>query len=49
MAATLAKQAGQEYNLTWNSTGDVCKSWTLEELSELAFAIDARVTKLVEY
>ena len=35
--------------MTWNSTGEVCKAWTLEELSALAFAIDARVTALVTY
>ena len=35
--------------LTWNSTGEVCKEWTLQDLSALAFAIDARVTSLVTY
>lgn len=49
LSATLAQSLSQEYNLTWNSTGEVCKSWTLEELSALAFAIDERVTKLVTY
>lgn len=49
MAATLALQTQKEYDLTWNSTGDICKEWTLEELTNLAFAIDSRVTKLVSY
>lgn len=49
LSATLAAQAQTPYNLTWNSTGEVCKAWTLEELSALAFAIDARVTALVTY
>lgn len=49
MAATMAQTLSQEYNLTWNSTGEVCQTWTLQDLSALAFAIDARVTKLVSY
>lgn len=49
MAATMAKTLSADYNLTWNSTGEVCKEWTLEDLSALAFAIDKRVTKLVTY
>lgn len=49
MAATMAQTIGTEYNLTWNSTGEVCKEWTLTDLSALAFAIDARVTALVSY
>ena len=49
MAATLAAQASTPYTLTWNSTGEVCKEWTLTDLSALAFAIDARVTSLVTY
>ena len=49
LSATLAAQTKTPYNLTWNSTGEVCKAWTLEELSALAFAIDARVTALVTY
>ena len=49
MAATMARQLGQPYTLTWNSSGEVCKAWTVEELSALAFAIDARVTALVTY
>ena len=27
----------------------MCKSWTIEELSPLAFAIETRVTALVSY
>lgn len=49
MAATMAQQAGTRYTLTWNSTGEVCKEWTLSDLSALAFAIDERVTALVSY
>lgn len=49
MAATMAQQSEMEYKLTWNSTGEVCKEWALEDLSALAFAIDATVTKLVTY
>lgn len=49
MAATMAQTLSADYNLTWNSTGEVCKTWTLQDLSALAFAIDARVTALVTY
>lgn len=49
MAATMAQTMSQPYDLTWNSTGEVCKAWTLQDLSALAFAIDARVTALVAY
>ena len=49
LAATLSAQTSTPYTLTWNDTGEVCKEWTLEELSALAFAIDARVTSLVTY
>lgn len=49
LSATLAQQTSTPYTLTWNSTGQVCKEWTLEELGKLAFAIDARVTALVTY
>ena len=49
MAATMAQTLSQPYDLKWNSTGDVCKAWTLADLSALAFAIDARVTALVTY
>lgn len=49
MAATMAQSLSEDYNLTWNSTGEVCKEWTLQDLSALAFAIDSRVTALVSY
>lgn len=49
MAATMAQTLSTDYTLTWNSTGEVCKEWTLQDLSALAFAIDARVTALVTY
>ena len=49
MAATMAQTLSADYNLTWNSTGEVCKTWTLQDLAALAFAIDARVTALVSY
>lgn len=49
MAATMAQTLSQPYTLTWNSTGQVCREWTLPDLSALAFAIDARVTALVTY
>lgn len=49
MAATMAQTFSADYTLTWNSTGEVCKEWTLRDLSALAFAIDARVTALVTY
>lgn len=49
MAATLAAQTSTPYTLTWNSTGEVCKEWTLTDLSALAFAIDKQVTALVTY
>lgn len=47
--AQMAQQTGQPYTLTWNTTGDVCQEWTLENLVALAFAIDAYVTPLVSY
>ena len=49
MAATMAQTLSADYTLTWNSTGEVCKEWTLSDLSALAFAIDRRVTALVSY
>ena len=49
MAATMAQTLSQPYTLKWNSTGDVCKEWSLSYLSALAFAIDERVTALVTY
>lgn len=49
MAAEAAQAMSTDYHLTWNSTGEVCKEWTLEDLYALAFAIDSRVTALVTY
>lgn len=49
MSATLAAQTSTHYSLTWNATGEECQAWTLENLTALAFAIDARVTSLVSY
>lgn len=49
VSANFAAQAGQEYNLTWNDTEQICVPWTVENLTALAFAIDARVTALVTY
>lgn len=49
MSATMAQTMSVPYNLTWNSTGDECTTWTLPDLSSLAFAIDSRVTSLVSY
>ena len=49
LSATFAQQAGTPYDLKWNDTEQVCVSWTLENLTALAFAIDARVTALVTY
>lgn len=49
MSATLAAQTSAPYSLTWNATGEECQAWTLENLTALAFAIDARVTSLVSY
>ena len=49
IAATMAAQTSIPYTLTWNSTGEVCKEWSLSDLSALAFAIDKRVTALVSY
>ena len=42
-------QLGIPYELKWNTTGEVCAEWELADLMALAFAIDERVTKLVEY
>lgn len=48
-SAYTKKASGVPYDLSWNSTGEVCKSWTIEDLSSLAYAIEARVTSLVAY
>ena len=49
MSATLAAQTSTPYSPTGNATGEGCQAWTLENLTALAFAIDARVTSLVSY
>ena len=49
LSATFAQQIGTEFDLKWNDTKQVCEPWTLENLTALAFAIDARVTALVTY
>ena len=49
ISATMAAQMAQPYALTWNATGEECQEWTLQNLTALAFAIDARVTALVSY
>ena len=49
MSASMAQSMQVPYTLTWNSTGEVCKEWTLADLTALAFAIDERVTALVTY
>ena len=36
------------YQLTWNDTGNICESWSSEELSTLSMQIDAYVTPLVK-
>lgn len=48
-SATMAKQSGQEYSLTWNDTEEVCTAWDLDELWKLARYIEKRVTDLVTY
>lgn len=49
MSATMAQTMSADYHLTWNSTGAVCREWTLADLTALAFDIDSRVTALVTY
>src|SRR5699024_5254343 len=41
MSGTLVTQTGTPYSLTWNATGEECQACTLENLTALAFAIDA--------
>lgn len=45
----IAVSAGQPYELKWNTTGDVCTVWTIENLSALALSIGAYVQPLVSY
>lgn len=49
VAAQAASSTEQTIDLTWNSVGEVCKPWTLEELTALGLAIEKRVTALVTY
>lgn len=49
VAAQAAISTEQPIDLTWNSVGEVCKPWTLEELTALGLAIEKRVTALVTY
>lgn len=49
VAAQAASSTQEDINLTWNSVGEVCKPWTLEELIALGLAIEKRVTSLVTY
>ena len=45
----LYQQQGLPYDLLkWNDTGDVCETWSIEELTQLAMEIDSYVTPLVE-
>ena len=40
-------QAGLEYSLTWNDTGNVCEEWTYDQLFLLAAEINGYVKPLV--
>lgn len=43
-----AKNAGVEYTLKWNFTGNKCVEWTYEELVKLSLSIAEYVTPKVE-
>ena len=45
----LSVQAGTPRELKWNTTGDVCTVWTIENLSALALAIGDYVQPYVTY
>ena len=45
----LATAAKQPYQLTWNTTGDECVNFTIEEITVLALAINAYVKPLISY
>lgn len=45
----LATAAGQEYKLTWNTTGEECVEMTIEQITALALQIAAYVKPLVSY
>ena len=45
----LATAAKQSYQLKWNTTGDECINFTIEEITVLALAINAYVKPLISY
>ena len=48
LTAQMALASGAEYNPSWNASGEECTyDWTLEELTQLAFEIEAMVRPLV--
>lgn len=48
--ATIAAQMSLEFTPSWNASGEQCTyDWTLAELTQLAFEIEARVRPLVTY
>ena len=42
------QKLGISYDLTWNDCGEVCETWSFEELFQLSMEIDAYVTPLVK-
>lgn len=42
-------KAGLDHVMTWNSTDDICESWTDEECIELINAWNSIITPLVSY
>lgn len=45
----ISAAAGQDFKLTWNSTGDECVEWKYEELAALALAIGSYVKPFVSH
>ena len=45
----ISAAAGQNFKLTWNSTGDECVEWEYTELAALALAIGSYVKPFVSY
>lgn len=45
----LATAASQPYQLTWNTAGNECTNFTIEEISALAIAINTYVKPMVSY
>lgn len=46
----VATNAGQEYHPSWNAQGEPCTyDWTLQELQQLAFEIEAIVRPLISH